>query len=227
MRCVYRGIVPGVIGAVVIMLSVFSAVPSSVAQATPSTPAWAVVPTPGPTSSYNQLSGVSCASKNACMAVGTSHAAGYSMFAEQWDGLSWTLEQLPPLPTASEMGELSGVACVTKNACMAVGYIQKGNGSTLPLTEFWDGTSWTAQTALPVPKSSTSSVRTRETRRTRDSVFACARSYPACFTGRPFIRGSTPRCPAIGWRTPVCSSIRSLRRTSASSRGASVAWCDT
>ena len=158
MRCVYRGIVPGVIGAVVIMLSVFSAVPSSVAQATPSTPAWAVVPTPGPTSSYNQLSGVSCASKNACMAVGTSHAAGYSMFAEQWDGLSWTLEQLPPLPAASEMGELSGVACVTKNACMAVGYIQEGSGSTLPLAEFWDGTSWTAQTAPPVPKSSTSSV---------------------------------------------------------------------
>jgi hypothetical protein len=159
MRSVCRAIVPG---AVVVVLSVFLAVPSSVAvavaQTAPSSPIWAVVPTSSPTSSYNQLSGVSCASENACIAVGTSHAAGHSMFAELWDGSSWTLQQLPPLPAASEMGALSGVSCVTKNACMTVGYIQRANGSTLPLAESWNGTSWTAQTALPVPKSSTSSV---------------------------------------------------------------------
>jgi hypothetical protein len=176
MRWVHRAMVPGVVGAVAVMLSVFLAVPSSPAQAAPSSPAWAVVPTPNPASSYSQLSGVSCASKTACIAVGTSHAAGYSMFAELWDGSSWALQQLPPLAAASETGALSGVSCVTKIACMAVGYVQEGNGSTLPLAEFWDGTSWAEQTALPVPKSSTSSVLSAVSCASREACVAVGSS---------------------------------------------------
>ncbi len=102
------------------------------------------------------LSDVSCPSRDACIAVGTSHAAGYSMFGEIWDGETWAL-QLIPTSTAAEMGVLSGVACVSKDACTAVGYIEEPSGSTLPLVEAWDGTAWTEQPA-PVPNGSTSSV---------------------------------------------------------------------
>ena len=158
MRCVRKGIVPGVVGTVAVMMSVLCSAPSLAAQPVPSSPAWTVVPSPNPGSSYSQISGVSCTSRDACIAVGSSHATAYSMFAELWDGSTWTLQELPPLPAASEMGVLSGVSCVTKNACTAVGYVEEGSGSTLPLAEIWNGTSWTEQTGLPVRKGSTSSV---------------------------------------------------------------------
>jgi hypothetical protein len=61
------------------------------------------------------------------------------------------------MPTAAETGVLSGVACVSKNACTAVGYIEEASGSTLPLVEAWNGTTWTEQPA-PAPNGSTGSV---------------------------------------------------------------------
>ena len=140
-------------------LSVCSAVVASADTVAPSaTGTWTVIPSPNPGSTYSQLSAVSCPSHKACMAVGTSHQPGDSMFAEQWDGFAWTLLQIPSSTVvAAENGVLSGVSCLSRNACTAVGYLQEPSGSTVPLVEAWNGTTWTQQ-AAPVPSGSTSSV---------------------------------------------------------------------
>jgi hypothetical protein len=78
------------------------------------------------------------------------------MFAELWDGSTWTIQRIPTA-SATETGVLSGVSCSSKSACTAVGYLEEASGSTLPLAEVWNGTRWSEQSA-PLPKGSSSSV---------------------------------------------------------------------
>ena len=64
------------------------------------------------------LTGVSCPTATACIAVG-------DHFVETWDGSSWTLQ---PLPLAA-----NGVSCPSTTFCMAVG----------KSAAMWNGTAWT------------------------------------------------------------------------------------
>jgi hypothetical protein len=48
-----------------------------------------------------------------------------------------------PRVTGSEF-TLNGVSCVSRSNCMAVGDYANGSGDSLPLSESWNGTSWTA-----------------------------------------------------------------------------------
>ncbi len=52
---------------------------------------WRIVPTPNP-SPVSKLSGVSCPTPAACMAVGTSQNR---TLAERWDGSGWIIERTP------------------------------------------------------------------------------------------------------------------------------------
>jgi hypothetical protein len=100
-------------------------------------PVWTVTPIQADPKTNNYLSGVSCTSSTACMAVGIDNGAP---LAERWDGTRWTIT---PNPSGVASGSLSGVSCPTIKACMAVGI---DNGA--PLAEWWNGGVWTIQPPL-------------------------------------------------------------------------------
>lgn len=96
---------------------------------------------------FDFLSGVSCAARSVCMAVGLSHPppaanAGYdySALAEVWDGRTWS-DQSPTLSQTSD-GYLLAVSCPTASDCIAV-----GQEVASALAMGWNGHSWTIQLA--------------------------------------------------------------------------------
>lgn len=120
---------------------------------------WAAHAVPDPAHHADtELSGVSCPSRAACIAVGdydrTRGNPGPAALAERWNGSRWSL--LPaPSPGAAEY-RLAGVSCTAAAACMAVGT----GGPTGLLAERWDGARWVIvpaprPPAVPVPGSGT------------------------------------------------------------------------
>lgn len=94
---------------------------------------------PNPGEGFNpRLSGISCASVTACIAVGTyTNSSGQPMpLAERWNGKRWALQS----PAGPPFTRLTAVSCTAASACTAVGY-----GSPSGIAERWDGTTWTLQ----------------------------------------------------------------------------------
>ena len=99
------------------------------------------------------LTAVSCPSARLCMAIGATPlhvAAGHPpsdrTVVLRWNGTRWAHVPVPRPAT----GKLSAIWCGSATSCLAVGDVQlnaAGSEST-PLTEWWDGHSWTIQ---PVP----------------------------------------------------------------------------
>jgi hypothetical protein len=115
---------------------------------------WAIQPAPNRLSyhdnSYDELSGVSCVSANACTAVG-----GFNevlTLAERWDGTRWAIQRAPNPGSAQR--QLTGVSCVSTRACIAVGTNYPDGPGNLSLAELWDGMRWVVQ---PTPNSPHSS----------------------------------------------------------------------
>ena len=87
-------------------------------------------PTPAETE-HSALSGVSCTSERACIAVGlyrTRPEVAIATLAEQWNGERWTVAT-PPNPRSSRQTTLEAVSCTTSVLCTAVGH------STVAATE--------------------------------------------------------------------------------------------
>ena len=110
---------------------------------------WSIEPTPAvPGATSVTLTGVSCTSDSACVAVGS--YVDSTKFAqpltESWNGSSWTIHPVP-VPSRTFTASLLAVSCTSPDACTAVGsyantpiYI---NGA--PLAERWNGSSWSMQ----------------------------------------------------------------------------------
>ena len=65
--------------------------------------------------------------------------------AEQWNGTTWTVLTTPSPATFSILGSVS---CPSAGHCIAVGGSSAtATGAVSPLTEVWNGTTWTAVTA--------------------------------------------------------------------------------
>jgi hypothetical protein len=116
---------------------------------------WAIKPTPGVagTSTNNQLDAVSCSAANDCIAIGSSTGSAYST---RWTGTAWSTTPTTITPPSGSYGvTLNGVSCTASNACEAVGsYFDSVSSKTLPLFEFWNGSTWTKQSlATPQPTS--------------------------------------------------------------------------
>ncbi len=115
---------------------------------------WTIEPTTAPDkSTLSNLASVSCTAATACLAVGSYYSSlgsGWLPLAELWNGSSWTIRP-PPTPSEGSNDVLSYVQCATAKACMAVGsYYSSATSQTVPLVEFWDGSTWTIQTvSLP------------------------------------------------------------------------------
>ena len=100
---------------------------------------WSLEAGARPVGNTPALSSVSCASRRACMAVGSiSTSAGEEPFAEYWDGKRWSIKDPPSLGT---IGPPASVSCTSATVCTAVG------GSSVWR---WDGTRWTGQTLAQV-----------------------------------------------------------------------------
>jgi hypothetical protein len=107
---------------------------------------WSVVAAPNPVdASSPQLDGVSCVSMSWCVAVGSDPRA----FILRYNGISWSIATSPNVgPDAV----LQGVSCSNPSACLAVGTSGVADGSTMTLSERWNGTNWSKlSTSNPDP----------------------------------------------------------------------------
>ena len=94
-------------------------------------------PSPG---SHAWLAGVSCATADVCIAVG-SHpvpTVGSLPLLAEWNGSGWASQRAPLV-----RGSMDGVSCATTSACTAVGIAEGGTGK--PLIERWNGSTWSVQ----------------------------------------------------------------------------------
>jgi len=112
---------------------------------------WTPELTPDPAAApASWLSGVSCPSVTACIAVGGYETEGGTekTLAERLISGEWKLQK-PQNPGSRATARLDGVSCSSETACTAVGYFQ--NGPTIAtLAERWDGNAWTTQ-PTPTP----------------------------------------------------------------------------
>ncbi len=111
---------------------------------------WVIQRTPNPTVARGSvLFGVSCASRTACTAVGsTTNQAGSTVpLAERWNGRSWAIQRSQHgLPNSGGISYLSGVSCASRRVCVAVGYAGNMLGSAgVTLVERWNGAAWSIQ----------------------------------------------------------------------------------
>jgi hypothetical protein len=95
-----------------------------------------------PPGDISDLYAVSCASADACTAVGTTllKLGGNVTLAESWNGTTWSLRPTPAM--TSQYYVLDGVSCVSADACLAVGTRRNVDGTDHSLAESWNGTQW-------------------------------------------------------------------------------------
>jgi hypothetical protein len=109
---------------------------------------WTIQPTPHQAGGgLAELNGVSCPALTDCIAIGNS---ALGPLGEQWDGTNWTIQSMP-IPAGTFNPQPQAVSCASTVSCTAVGVTYTSVGeNAMPLAEYWDGTSWTAET-VPVP----------------------------------------------------------------------------
>jgi hypothetical protein len=107
---------------------------------------WSVVSSPNVGAGSNFLDAVSADASNDVWAVGIfSNTGGSSLtLVEHWNGVSWSV--VPAVNFGSALTEFFGVTALTPNNVWAVGDYQNTgpNQFVLPLTEHWNGASWSA-----------------------------------------------------------------------------------
>jgi hypothetical protein len=69
---------------------------------------------------------------------------GYRALAERWNGRRWSVVRVPS-PKDFGSTQLTGLACSSVSACIAVGQRGAGEGGTL--VERWNGRKWSVQSA--------------------------------------------------------------------------------
>jgi hypothetical protein len=115
---------------------------------------WSIQQAPDPDGArYSVLSGVSCTSPAACIAVGyfTDRAGAGVTLAERWNGTRWAIQRTPN-PAGATSSLLFGVSCASRTACTAVGSVTNRAGTTVPLAERWNGTRWAIQRTRRPPR---------------------------------------------------------------------------
>jgi hypothetical protein len=108
---------------------------------------WVIQKSPNPShASLSFLTGVSCASRGACTAVGywLPSSGPARRLAEHWSGKKWSIQDTGKL-TGATSSELQGVSCSAPAACTAVGYYEKSANKARTLAERWNGKKWSIQ----------------------------------------------------------------------------------
>ena len=111
---------------------------------------WSVITTPNAGSGDEVFQGVSCASADYCVAVGSVSPSGVpGTLTEAWDGSTWSIVPSPDEPGYS----LQAVSCTSSVSCVAIGDDVIDSNMSQTLVETWDGSSWTV-TPSPNPDDS-------------------------------------------------------------------------
>ncbi len=118
---------------------------------------WNLESMPSPSDSTGTMvTSVSCASANACTAVGfylDASAGQYGLtLAEVWNGSTWSVQDTPS-PAGVE-SFLSAVSCPAPNDCIAVGYSSPPSSGAVGLAEVWNGSAWSIE-SVPSPSGAT------------------------------------------------------------------------
>ena len=95
------------------------------------------------------FAGVSCQSPTWCTAVGSVFSTTANRrfaLAEKWDGTNWT-DEGALVRANTKTNFLNDVSCVAADDCMAVGTSMNNGTVGTTLTETWNGTRWTLQSA--------------------------------------------------------------------------------
>lgn len=111
---------------------------------------WRIQVTPNPPGAIaSTLSGVSCTTTKACVAVGYYVNRGGSVltFAERWNGARWSI-QATPNPAGAVSSWLFAVTCTSAGACTAVGDYENALAVFVTLAERWNGTRWVVQRTI-------------------------------------------------------------------------------
>jgi hypothetical protein len=113
---------------------------------------WVATTAPNPTgATISELDAVSCASRTACVAVGSQGPSNSTALAEVWNGASWSVHD-PSFGTGFTSASFRGVSCLSSTSCIAVGSVfSTGAHRRVALAEEWDGTNWTDLAALVRP----------------------------------------------------------------------------
>jgi hypothetical protein len=99
--------------------------------------AWTIVSMPkiGGPNEENGLAGVSCPRAANCTAVGNlTIRHKRKLLVEHWNGTRWTVGD-PAVPPRHHLDAFSGVSCLAKQGCIAVGDYSGLGGKTFPLAE--------------------------------------------------------------------------------------------
>jgi hypothetical protein len=97
-----------------------------------------------PWAAVTTLTAVSCRSGTWCVAVGyvTNSTTGLNMpRVLRWNGQRWSALTVP-MPAGDTDGTLSGVSCVSRSSCVAVGAGKPTTGTVTSFSETWNGTVW-------------------------------------------------------------------------------------
>ncbi len=106
----------------------------------------------------DRLTAISCPAPTACMGIGTFAEPKQDdprfevarPVAQRWNGTTWTSMKLAVPADAVWHVNISGVACTSATACIAVGEYENTTNKHLGFIEHFNGTSWTLKT-VPVP----------------------------------------------------------------------------
>ena len=95
-----------------------------------------------PSSSYNQLNGVTCPERGFCLAVGYGNAGAnsYPLVEVRKNGI-WD-RRSTARPPAGASSELWAASCANRHACTAVGDYRTKQGFQFPWAEGWNGSTW-------------------------------------------------------------------------------------
>ncbi len=103
---------------------------------------WSAVPVPVAVPGVpNRFLSVSCTSPSSCFGVGNLDASAPSPFLLVWDGTSWSVGAIPG--GGGSESQLSEVACLAPDSCVAVGDILRESGGDAARILVWDGSEWT------------------------------------------------------------------------------------
>jgi hypothetical protein len=96
----------------------------------------------------SNLDAVSCATPDACVAVGAKPSGDHPVFAS-WNGKTLRTGIMHAAPEAAQSVAVAGVSCPTADTCVAVGDYSSGvgakpgpGGRDRTLAEAWNGTAW-------------------------------------------------------------------------------------
>ncbi len=150
------------------------------------------------------LSSVSCAAANACMAVGSwgTDDIDQALLAERWNGKRWSSVRMRS-PAGPQEIEMNSVSCSAVNACIAVGDYLPPGGWQVPLAERWNGHSWSIEKTIDPNRRADTTL----------SSVSCSSRRGCVAVGGYYVRGAATQVPVAEQRNGGRWSLYTLPGT--------------